>query len=135
MGVCELTCISLYVLLCLLLAILLVRISERRKHRTRLNKAPVRLVEIPAEDEITSLKDAYNLDWKPERNTHEPLPETMTELAESSKGFSPLVTELMHRLNVPEASAKDVAYLIASDQGLTSFVLQRANSPFYGLVQ
>ncbi|HDM32189.1 MAG TPA: HDOD domain-containing protein, partial [Deltaproteobacteria bacterium] len=76
-----------------------------------------------------------NLDWKPERNTHEPLPENMAELVELSEGFSPLVTELMHKLNVPEVSAKDVAHLIASDQGLTSFVLQRANSPFYSLGQ
>ncbi len=123
----SLTCRSLCVLLCLLLGLFLVRISERRKHGPRLNKAPVRFVEIPAEDEITSLKDAYNLDWKPERNTHEPLPEKMAELVESSEGFSSLVTELMHKLNVPEVSAKDIAHLIASDQGLTSFVLQRAN--------
>ena len=135
MGVYELTGILLYVLLCVLTVLLLWRIRKQKVNKPRLNKAPARFLETPTEDEIASLKDAYKLDWRPERKVNSYLPDTVPELVGVSEGVSPLVTELIYKLNAPEVSAKDIGQLIASDQGLTSFVLQRANSPFYGLVQ
>ena len=46
-----------------------------------------------------------------------------------------MITELSSKLSDPDINPKDISKLIITDQGLTSFILRRVNSPFYGLLQ
>lgn len=46
-----------------------------------------------------------------------------------------MVIDLSGRIGDPDINPQEISHLISSDQGLTSHVLRRVNSPFYGLVQ
>lgn len=106
-----------------------------QKKRPAVHKSPVRFVAMPTEDSIQNLQDAYNLEWKPPRDTEVEVPPQIEEVISKIENISPLVTELSSRLNDPDINPKDISKIIIQDQGLTSFILKRVNSPFYGLLQ
>ncbi len=50
------------------------------------------------------------------------------------KPFRPWL-QISRNVNDPDINPKDIAKLIVTDQGLTSFILKRVNSPYYRLAQ
>ena len=45
------------------------------------------------------------------------------------------MTDLSVKLSDPDINPQEISKLIITDQGLTSFILKRVNSPYYGLAQ
>ncbi|HHO76256.1 MAG TPA: HDOD domain-containing protein, partial [Deltaproteobacteria bacterium] len=124
----------IYALICVAVIILIVKIATK-KAKPPLKKAPARYVNISSDEDVDSFTEVYNLDWKPSRERPEKLPEKIEEILGNIETISPLITELSSRLDDPDINPKDISRLIITDQGLTSFILKRVNSPFYGLVQ
>jgi HD-like signal output (HDOD) protein len=126
--------IIIYAVVCIALLVLIVKIATN-KANPPIRKTPARYVSISSDDEVDSFMDVYDLDWKPSKERPEELPEDIEQIIGNIESISPLITELSSRLNDPDINPKDISKLIITDQGLTSFILKRVNSPFYGLVQ
>lgn len=101
-----------------------------------MKKAPARFVNISPDGELEdSYLNAYNLSWKPEREFSSEVPDNIAKIIREIESISPIVTDLSSRLNDPDINPRDISKLIVTDQGLTSFILKRVNSPYYGLYQ
>jgi HD-like signal output (HDOD) protein len=79
--------------------------------------------------------DVYNLEWKPSQDKDPYLPPEIEKVISKIENISPLITDLSSKLSDPDINPKEISKLIITDQGLTSFILKRVNSPFYGLAQ
>ena len=124
----------LYSLVCIALLALIIKFASR-KTSPPLKKAPARYVSISSDDDVESFMKVYDLDWKPSREKPEELSKEIQDILNSIETISPMITELSSKLNDPDINPKDISKLIITDQGLTSFILRRVNSPFYGLLQ
>lgn len=98
-------------------------------------KAPARYVSVSPQEDIGSFLEVYNQEWKPDRDALSHAPESVLELVEKIEQISPLITELSSKLNDPDINPREISKIIVQDQGLTSFILRRVNSPYYGLLQ
>ena len=126
--------VIIYSLVCVAVVILIVKIASK-KSAPPMKKAPAHYVSISLDDDVESFMDVYDLDWKPSKERPEELPEEINAILDNIETISPLITELSSKLNDPDINPKDISKLIITDQGLTSFILKRVNSPFYGLLQ
>ncbi|MDT8272118.1 MAG: HDOD domain-containing protein [Desulfomonilia bacterium] len=126
--------ILLYGGICIMVLFLLYTIVAREKKPT-LKKSPARFVSVSDDDQVGTYLDVYNLDWKPSRQFQDTLPPEVEHSIEKIETISPLINELSARLNDPDINPQDISKLIITDQGLTSYILKRVNSPYYGLVQ
>jgi hypothetical protein len=108
---------------------------KTEKEKPVLKKAPARFVTVTSDDAIQTFQDAYNLEWKPPRDEELEIPPHIEEIISKIENISPLVTELSSKLNDPDINPKEISKIIIQDQGLTSFILKRVNSPYYGLLQ
>jgi HD-like signal output (HDOD) protein len=108
---------------------------QAKKKKPVLKKAPARYVTVTSEDEVQSFLEVYNLEWKPPRDKEWEIPPQIEKVIDKIENISPLITELSSKLNDPDINPKDISKIIITDQGLTSFILKRVNSPFYGLAQ
>lgn len=108
---------------------------RNEKHKPVLKKAPARFVAVTSNEDIQSFRDAYDLPWKPFREKEPELSPQIEKVIGTIENISPLITELSSRLNDPDINPKDISKIIIQDQGLTSFILRRVNSPYYGLLQ
>jgi HD-like signal output (HDOD) protein len=124
----------IYAVVCIALFVLIVKIVME-KSNPPIKKTPARYINLSSDDEVDSFMDVYDLGWKPSKERPEELPEDIEKILGNIESISPLITELSSRLNDPDINPKDISKLIITDQGLTSFILKRVNSPFYGLVQ
>ncbi|HOO36803.1 MAG TPA: HDOD domain-containing protein [Deltaproteobacteria bacterium] len=124
----------IYSVVSIALLILILKLASK-KANPPLKKAPARYVSMSSDDDVESFMNMYDLDWKPSREKTEELPEEIRNILDNIESISPLITELSSRLNDPDINPKDISKLIITDQGLTSFILRRVNSPFYGLLQ
>lgn len=100
-----------------------------------LKKSPARYVTVSSNEDIQTFMDVYSLEWKPDREKEPEIPPQVEEIIDKIDNISPLVTELSSKLNDPDINPKEISKIIIQDQGLTSFILRRVNSPFYGLLQ
>ena len=130
----EIGWLIVYVIFCILALFVILKLTNRGQHRP-LRKAPSRYVHIASTDELKFSKEIYNLDWKPAQDRPAQYPERIEKLLSETDKISPLIMELSSALNSPEINPKEISQLIITDQGLTSFILKRVNSPYYGLVQ
>jgi putative nucleotidyltransferase with HDIG domain len=124
----------------ILLALGLVVYIASTQHRTKtqkpvLKKAPARYIAVAPEEDVQAFMEVYNLEWKPPQNLEPEIPPEIDKIINSIDNISPLVTDLSSKLSDPDINPKDISKLIITDQGLTSFILKRVNSPFYGLAQ
>ena len=124
----------IYSVVSIALLVLIIKLASK-KANPPLKKAPARYVSMSSDDDVESFMNVYDLDWKPSREKTEELPEEIRDILDNIETISPLITELSSRLNDPDINPKDISKLIITDQGLTSFILRRVNSPFYGLLQ
>jgi HD-like signal output (HDOD) protein len=134
MEIGQVVWIILYVVVGLAVVAALGKILSKEAAPTR-KKAPAHFVSISAEDNLDTFATAYDLDWRPERELLNGIPPEIEKIINSIESISPLITDLSARLNDPDINPKDISRLIITDQGLTSFILKRVNSPYYGLVQ
>jgi HD-like signal output (HDOD) protein len=105
------------------------------KEKPVLKKAPARYVTVTSEDDVQSFLDVYNLEWKPSQDKELEVPPQVEKIIDKIENISPLITDLSVKLSDPDINPKEVSNLIITDQGLTSFILKRVNSPYYGLAQ
>ena len=130
--------VLLWIILILAAGIVLsISLASLRKDKKKpvLKKAPARYVTVTSNEDIQSFIEVYNLDWKPDREKEPELPTHIEEIISKIETISPLVTELSSKLNDPDINPKEISKIIIQDQGLTSFILKRVNSPYYGLLQ
>ena len=106
-----------------------------KRPASNMRKAPAHYISISSEDNLDTFTNAYDFDWKPERELLTEIPRDVDNIINSLESISPLITEISSKLNDPDINPKDISRLIITDQGLTSFILKRVNSPYYGLVQ
>jgi putative nucleotidyltransferase with HDIG domain len=125
---------AIIVSLCIGAYIALSGIKAEEKKPT-LKKSPARYVPAPSEEAILTFHDAYNLEWKPPRDEDKQVPPQIEAIVNKIENISPLVTELSSKLNDPDINPKEISKIIIQDQGLTSFILKRVNSPYYALLQ
>lgn len=146
MGSSLMVFIIFTVICIIVLGIIIFNASKR--HQKSKRKQPVRSsaphppsVQAPAyvtplsKENLDYLK-VYELEWKPLRESPSEFIPVLQKILNETEEISPLVTELTDQLNDPdEITPQNMGKLIASDQGLTSFILRRVNSPYYGLAQ
>jgi HD-like signal output (HDOD) protein len=127
-----LVCITILVMIRIYAA----KSSEKPRKKTTAKTQPKTPVHIPlmSEEGLDFMK-VYDLTWKPSRERPAEFSPEIQKIVNETESISSLVSELTNRLNDPEISAQDIGKLIATDQGLTSFILRRVNSPYYGLIQ
>jgi len=90
----------------------------------------------PLSEESLDYLKVYELPWKPSRERIPELSPELCKVLSETEEISPLVTELTSQMNDPDGiTPQGMGKLIATDQGLTSYILRTVNSPFYGLVQ
>lgn len=118
----------------IVLSIMLIN-SKKEKKKPVLKKSPARYVTVSSNEDLQSFMDVYNLDWKPDRDREPEISPHISEVIDRIENISPIVNELSSRLSDPDINPKDISKIIIQDQGLTSFILRRVNSPFYGLLQ
>jgi putative nucleotidyltransferase with HDIG domain len=117
-------------------AIALIVKQMAKKAAPPLRKTPAQYVSVSSEEQLDdSFLKAYELDWKPGRDLSRKVPEEIMKVVDDIEAISPMVTELSSRLNDPDIDPKEISKVIITDQGLTSFILKRVNSPFYRLAQ
>jgi HD-like signal output (HDOD) protein len=108
---------------------------QMNKEKPVLKKSPARYVTVTSEDDVQSFLDVYNLEWKPPQDKELEVPPQVEKAIDKIENISPLITDLSIKLSDPDINPKEVSKLIITDQGLTSFILKRVNSPYYGLAQ
>ncbi len=127
--------IIFYAVICITAAVVAVKLMAE-KASPPLKKSAAHYVSISTNDNIDdAFMNIYNLDWKPDRELSKEVPERIAKVINGIESISPLVTELSSKLNDPDINPKEISKLIITDQGLTSFILKRVNSPYYGLYQ
>lgn len=134
METANIVWLILYTGICIIALFVLFTIIVREK-KPPLKKTPARFVSISNGDSVDNYLEKYNLDWKPSRQVPDTLPQDIERVLEKIDTISPLINELSARLNDPDINPKEISKLIITDQGLTSYILKRVNSPYYGLVQ
>jgi HD-like signal output (HDOD) protein len=134
METSQLLWIIFYVVIGLVIAAVTIRLFAKRPSPP-MKKAPAHYVSISSEDNLDTFTGTYNFEWKPEMDLLTEIPHDVEKIINSLESISPLITELSSKLNDPDINPKDISRLIITDQGLTSFILKRVNSPYYGLVQ
>ncbi|MCE5274932.1 MAG: HDOD domain-containing protein [Deltaproteobacteria bacterium] len=100
-----------------------------------LKKSPARYVTVATEEDIQTFMEIYNLEWKPQQDLAGEIPPDIEKVIDKIENISPLVTDLSVKLSDPDINPQEISKLIITDQGLTSFILKRVNSPYYGLAQ
>jgi len=108
---------------------------KAEKKKPTLRKTTAHYVTVTSDEAIQTLQDAYNLEWKPLRDKVIEIPRQIELVISKIENISPLITQLSSKLNDPDINPKEVSKIIIQDQGLTSFILKRVNSPYYGLLQ
>jgi len=108
---------------------------QAKTQKPVLKKTPARYISVAPEEDVQAFLDVYNLEWKPPQNVEQVIPPEIEKVISRIENISPLVTDLSSKLSDPDINPKDISKLIITDQGLTSFILKRVNSPFYGLAQ
>lgn len=127
--------VMIFAALCLGAIILIVKLMAK-KAAPPMRKMPAHYVSVSSEEKLDdSFLKAYELDWKPERDLSRQVPEEIMRVVDGIEAISPMVTELSSRLNDPDIDPKEISKVIITDQGLTSYILKRVNSPFYRLAQ
>jgi HD-like signal output (HDOD) protein len=127
--------IIIYFIICIGILVLIIRFMAK-KAAPPLKKSPVHYVSISSHDNFDdSFMDVYNLSWKPDRDYPKKVPDEIEKIITKIESISPMVTELSSKLNDPDINPKEISKLIVTDQGLTSFILKRVNSPYYRLAQ
>ncbi len=122
-------------IICLGALVLVVKLMAK-KATPPMRKTPAHYVSVSSEEKLDdSFLKAYELDWKPERGLSRQVPEEIMRVVDGIEAISPMVTELSSRLNDPDIDPKEISKVIITDQGLTSYILKRVNSPFYRLAQ
>jgi HD-like signal output (HDOD) protein len=134
MGLC------LFITIILILAIGVGVYIAFNQHQTNtkkpvLKKAPAHYVTVTSEEDVQTFMEVYNLEWKPPQDKEPELPSEIEKAISKIENISPLITDLSSKLSDPDINPKDISKIIITDQGLTSFILKRVNSPFYGLAQ
>jgi HD-like signal output (HDOD) protein len=132
--------ISVFIWVIILLAVgigvfIAIKNLQTIKEKPVLKKAPARYVTVTSEDDVQSFLDVYNLEWKPSQDKELEVPPQVEKIIDKIENISPLITDLSVKLSDPDINPKEVSNLIITDQGLTSFILKRVNSPYYGLAQ
>ena len=132
--------ISVFIWVIILLAVgigvfIAIKNLQTNKEKPVLRKAPARYVTVTSEDDVQSFLDVYNLEWKPSQDKELEVPPQVEKVLDKLENISPLITDLSVKLSDPDINPKEVSKLIITDQGLTSFILKRVNSPYYGLAQ
>ncbi|OPZ60164.1 MAG: HDOD domain protein [Deltaproteobacteria bacterium ADurb.Bin510] len=124
-----------FIVLCLggLLA-LVVYMTKRKSLPSsgHMAKSESRHKEMPPD--LTVPEDFYRLQWKPSLVPVE-LPENLREAISAIENISPLVNDLGIRVSDENVNPHEISRMISRDPGLTTYVLKRVNSPYYGLVQ
>jgi len=127
--------IIFYAAICIAVAVTAIKLLAE-KASPPLKKSPAHYVSVSTNDTIDdAFMNVYELDWKPDRELSREIPERIAKVVSSIESISPLVTDLSSKLNDPDINPKEISKLIITDQGLTSFILKRVNSPYYGLYQ
>ncbi len=127
--------ILVFAIICLGALVLVVKLMAE-KSTPPMRKTPAHYVSVSSEEKLDdSFLKAYELDWKPERDLSRQVPEEIMRVVDGIEAISPMVTELSSRLNDPDIDPKEISKVIITDQGLTSYILKRVNSPFYRLAQ
>lgn len=107
-----------------------------RKAPRPMRKTPAQYVSVSSAEKLDdSFLKAYELDWKPEKDLSEKVPDGIRKVLDGIEAISPVVTEFSSKLNDPDIDPKEISKMIITDQGLTSYILKRVNSPFYRLAQ
>jgi len=120
---------------CLGIIVLVVKLMAK-KAPAPLKKSPVHYARISSHDDLDdSFMKMYDLPWKPDREYPKSVPEEVEKVIDTIESISPIVTEMSSRLGDPDINPKEISKLIITDQGLTSFILKRVNSPYYRLAQ
>lgn len=137
MKITHLFWIMIYSAVCIGIIVLIVRLmSSKKAAPPPLKKSPVHYVSVSFND---SLDDAfmkmYDLPWKPDRKYPKEVSEDIEKVINKIESISPIVTEISSKLNDPDINPKEISKIIVTDQGLTSFILKRVNSPYYRLAQ
>ncbi len=127
--------ILVFAIICLGALVLVVKLMAE-KSTPPMRKTPAHYISVSSEEKLDdSFLKAYELDWKPERDLSRQVPEEIMRVVDGIEAISPMVTELSSRLNDPDIDPKEISKVIITDQGLTSYILKRVNSPFYRLAQ
>jgi len=135
MNISDMLLFLLYIGLFTIVLVVIFRLTIK-KPSPHLKKTPARYVNISSSNDVETFMDVYtDLTWKPDKEVSYELSPEIENSLEKIDNISPLITELSSRLNDPDINPKEISKLIINDQGLTSFILKRVNSPFYGLVQ
>jgi HD-like signal output (HDOD) protein len=134
MEVSQILTIVFFAALGLCALVVVVRVIPK-KGSPSMKKAPAQYVSISPEDDLDSFMTVYDLDWKPPTELIDGIPPDVEKIINGLESISPMITEISSKLDDPDINPKDISRLIITDQGLTSFILKRVNSPYYGLVQ
>lgn len=127
--------IILYAIICIGAVFLVVKLMTK-KPPAPMRKTPAQYVSVSSKEELDdSFLKAYELDWKPDKDLSRNVPDSIMKVVDGIEAISPMVTELSSRLNDPDIDPKEISKVIITDQGLTSYILKRVNSPFYRLAQ
>jgi HD-like signal output (HDOD) protein len=135
MGNANMLWIILYAIIILGVIFLVVKLMAG-KAPAPMRKTPAQYVSVSSKEELDdSFLKAYELAWKPDKDLSRKVPEEIMKVVDGIEAISPMVTELSSKLNDPDIDPKEISKVIITDQGLTSFILKRVNSPFYRLAQ
>lgn len=127
--------IFVYLAICIGIIVLMIKLMAK-KAPPPMKKSPVHYVNISSHDNLDdSFMHVYDLPWKPDRANPKNVPEEIDKVISTIESISPIVTELSSKLNDPDINPKEISKLIVTDQGLTTFILKRVNSPYYRLAQ
>jgi HD-like signal output (HDOD) protein len=127
--------IIIFAIICLGVIFLVAKLMAK-KAAPPMRKMPAQYMSVSSVEELDdSFLKSYELDWKPDRDLSRNVPEEIMKVVDGIEAISPMVTELSTKLNNPDIDPKEISKIIITDQGLTSFILKRVNSPFYRLAQ
>jgi len=127
--------IIIYFAVCLGIVVIVIKLMPK-KTPPPLKKSPVHYASISSQDDLDdSFMKVYDLSWKPDRVYPKSVPEEVEKVISTIESISPIVTEMSSKLSDPDIDPKEISKLIVTDQGLTSFILKRVNSPYYRLAQ
>lgn len=124
----------IFVVALILLFVLLLLLKKGSQATIPERKSTVAFVNMP-EEEISPPEDVYDLAWRPSRDQSRELHPELVRMLDEIEHISPMISDLTAKLNEPEINPREISQHIVSDQGLTSYILKRVNSPYYGLVQ
>ncbi len=128
--------IIFYAVICIAVIAVVVKLLMKKEAQPTFKKSPAQYISISSEEKLDdSFLSVYELPWKPVREIVTELPEKIEKMIRGIDAISPIVTDLSSKINDPDINPKEISKLIVTDQGLTSFILKRVNSPYYRLAQ